>query len=138
MDVDDIDEYNKKTWGWGGCGALQVGQKFCLSAGDPPMPNEDPTTVCGPQVPDTQRPTDGTDLADLNPCPLNVCCNIWGQCGVVADFCTEAPGDTGAPGTSQPGMNSCISNCGMDVVNNDKPPSEFSSVAYFEAWNGNR
>lgn len=34
----------------------------------------------------TQKPTNGTKLADLNPCPLNVCCNIWGQCGYVPVF----------------------------------------------------
>ncbi|KAF9247439.1 hypothetical protein DTO013E5_4830 [Penicillium roqueforti] len=39
--------------------------------------------VCGPQKPSTKRPDDTTDLADLNTCPLNACCNVWGQCGTL-------------------------------------------------------
>lgn len=54
--------------------------------------------MCGPQVPGTQRPTNDTDIKDLNPCPLNVCCNVWGQCGTTDDFCIYNPADTKAPG----------------------------------------
>ena len=53
------------------------------------------------------------------------------------DFCIESPADTGAPDTFKPGANGCISNCGMDIVNNEEPPDSFSAVAYFEAWNEN-
>ncbi|KAL4879465.1 hypothetical protein BJY04DRAFT_220061 [Aspergillus karnatakaensis] len=132
-----IEDLNKNTWGWAGCGDLQPGQRICLSTGDPPMPAAISNAVCGPQKPGTLRPTDGTELTDLNPCPLNVCCNIWGQCGLTPDFCVENKADTGAPGTSKPGANGCISNCGMEVVKSD-PPSSFSRVAYFEAWNRDR
>ncbi|PGH10677.1 hypothetical protein AJ80_07433 [Polytolypa hystricis UAMH7299] len=135
--VDDIESYNGDTWGWAGCDGLQPGQKICLSTGAPPMPAAIENAVCGPQVPGTES-VSGTELADLNPCPLNVCCNIWGQCGITEDFCIESPADTGAPGTSQPGANGCISNCGMEMVNNDVPPASFSRIAYFEAWNQNR
>ncbi|EEP76245.1 conserved hypothetical protein [Uncinocarpus reesii 1704] len=138
LTTDNIESLNKNTWGWTGCKNLQVGQRICLSSGDPPMPAPIPNAVCGPQVPGTARPTDGTKLQDLNPCPLNVCCNVWGQCGLTRDFCVESPADTGAPGTSKPGANGCISNCGMDVVNNEEPPESFSRVAYFEAWNKDR
>ena len=59
------------------------------------------------QVPGTKEPPKGTDLAKLNPCPLKVCCNIWGQCGVSEDFCTISQSETGAPGTSAPGKDGC-------------------------------
>jgi chitinase len=136
--TDRIDELNKKTWGWGGCGAIQPGDKFCVSKGDPPMPAERSNAVCGPQVPGTQRPSDGTDIKDLNPCPLNVCCNVWGQCGTTDDFCVPNPADTGAPGTTKPGKNSCVSSCGMNITNNANPPAQFTKIAYFEAWNHQR
>ncbi|KAL4765634.1 uncharacterized protein BDW70DRAFT_168842 [Aspergillus foveolatus] len=93
LSIDDLEDFNKKTWGWTGC--------------DPPMPASIETAVCGPQVPGTEQPNDGTALADLNPCLLKTCCNIWGQC---------------APGTAANGTNGCISNCGTNIVNNDTPP----------------
>jgi chitinase len=45
---------------------------ICLSKGNPPMPAQDPSIVCGPQVVGTQRPANWDDIAKLNPCPLNV------------------------------------------------------------------
>lgn len=135
---DQIDGFNKKTWGWAGCTQIQPGQKICLSKGDPPMPAAVSNAICGPTRPGTERPTNGTDIKDLNPCPLNVCCNVWGQCGLTNDFCVEAPADTGAPGTSKPGKNGCVASCGMNITNNDTPPKEFIKVGYFEAWNKNR
>ena len=71
---------------------------MCLSTGNPPMPAEITNAVCGPQVPGTKAPTDGTALADLNQCPLNSCCDRWGQCGITAEFCTPSKSPTGAPG----------------------------------------
>ncbi|KAK4247528.1 hypothetical protein C7999DRAFT_14472 [Corynascus novoguineensis] len=130
------EEYNKNTWGWTGCNkGLQPGQLICLSKGDPPMPNPLSGATCGPQVPGRERPTNGTKLADLNPCPLNVCCNIWGNCGLSDEFCIESPADSGAPGAAKPGSNGCISNCGMDIVHSDKKPDQFRRVGYFESWN---
>ncbi|RKK87458.1 hypothetical protein BFJ68_g3196 [Fusarium oxysporum] len=136
LKVEDIESFNKNTWGWSGCKLLFDKAVICLSKGDPPMPNPIANAECGPQTPGTKKSENGKDLADLNPCPLNACCNIWGQCGVTADFCKNTT--LGAPGTAKPGTNGCISNCGTDVVNNKSPPSSFMSVGYFEAWNQDR
>jgi chitinase len=138
MTVDQIEQRNKKTWGWAGCNAIQPGQVFCLSTGSPPMPAPVANYVCGPQVNGTKKPSNMDDLAKLNPCPLNACCDVWGNCGTTEEFCTIALGDTGAPGTTQPGANSCISNCGTDIVNNGSPPSQFIKVGYFESFNPSR
>ncbi|KAH9896206.1 hypothetical protein F4778DRAFT_793935 [Xylariomycetidae sp. FL2044] len=134
----DLDKFNVgKTWGWAGCRRIQPGQRICVSDGDPPMPSYDTGAICGPQVPGTERPENGTKISELNKCPLNVCCNIWGQCGIDEDFCIDTSIDN-TPGTAEIGTYGCISNCGMDIVNNKEPPSEFSRVAYFEAWNRER
>ncbi|KAL2257800.1 hypothetical protein VTK26DRAFT_9157 [Humicola hyalothermophila] len=138
LEKGDIEEFNqKKTWGFSKCEELKENMLICISDGDPPMPAPIENAVCGPQKPGTERPTNGTKLADLNPCPLNVCCNVWGQCGTTKDFCVDTSVD-GAPGTAKKGTNGCISNCGMDIVNNDKAPAKFERIAYFEAWNHNR
>jgi hypothetical protein len=93
--------------------------------------------VCGPQVKGTMPPTSGEILASLNPCPLNACCDIWGQCGTTDEFCTPSKSTTGNPGTAAPGENGCISNCGTDIVVGTAL-AEFLNVAYFEGFNGNR
>lgn len=134
----NIEFYNTKTWGWTGCQNFWSHMNICVSPGDPPLPAPVPNAACGPQKPGTQPPPPGTNLVDMNPCPLNACCNIWGSCGTTAEFCTVAPGPNGNPGTSQPGKNSCISNCGMDIVNNGAGPASPISLAYFEAWNYKR
>ncbi|KAL2829514.1 glycoside hydrolase superfamily [Aspergillus cavernicola] len=78
--LDDLDDFNVgKTWGWMGCTRIQLGQKICVSDGDPPMPAPLDNAYCGPQIDDT-------------------------------------------PGTAENGTYSCISNCSMDIVNNDEPP----------------
>ncbi|KAF1993329.1 glycoside hydrolase family 18 protein [Amniculicola lignicola CBS 123094] len=136
--VPKIESYNNQTWGWGGCSAIQPGQFICLSKGTPPMPAPLTNALCGPQVVGTKRPTDGTDIKDLNPCPLNVCCNVWGQCGITSDFCVLNPASTKAPGTTMPGKNSCVSSCGMNITNNASPPAQFRMIAYFESWNLDR
>ncbi|KAL7805617.1 hypothetical protein V8C26DRAFT_440515 [Trichoderma gracile] len=139
----DIEGFNQKiTWGWRGCPNLTVGLKICLSKGSPPMPAPVSNAVCGPQKPGTVRPgsvKDAFELAKLNPCPLNSCCNVWGQCGIDALFCTKADGPTGNPGTAPAGSNGCISNCGTGIVNNAKPPSGgFRRIGYYEAFNWDR
>jgi GH18 family chitinase len=128
---DDLEEFNKNTWAWNGCENLQYNMNICLSEGDPPMPAIVDNAVCGPQVPGTERPTDGTKLADLNPCPLNACCDVWGQCGITAEFCTDT--GTGNPGTAEPGTNGCISNCGTSIVRGSAP-STFRKIAYYEGY----
>ncbi|OBT46754.1 hypothetical protein VE00_02605 [Pseudogymnoascus sp. WSF 3629] len=87
---------------------------ICLSSGNPPMPAQDPTTLCGPWVVGTTRPANYDDVAKLNSCPLNACCDIWGQCGTTDEFCTKSEVD-GHPGTARPLTNGCISNCGTDI-----------------------
>ncbi|KAF2734823.1 hypothetical protein EJ04DRAFT_492871 [Polyplosphaeria fusca] len=138
IEIQDIEDRNKKTWGWAGCSYLLPGQVICLSTGSQPMPASVENAVCGPQVPGTKKPDNMDDLASLNPCPLKACCNVWGQCGTTKDFCIPAPADTGSPGTSKPGANGCIFNCGMDIVNNKNPPAQFKRLGYFEAWNADR
>ncbi|KAJ4861243.1 glycosyl hydrolases family 18 domain-containing protein [Trichoderma breve] len=139
----DIEGFNNKiTWGWRGCPNLTIGLKICLSKGSPPMPAPVSNAVCGPQKPGTVSPgpvTDASALAWLNPCPLNSCCNVWGQCGIDSLFCNKADGPTGNPGTAPPDSNGCISNCGTDIVNNDNPPSGgFQRIGYYEAFNWER
>ncbi|KAK4663433.1 hypothetical protein QC763_608300 [Podospora pseudopauciseta] len=128
----DLFKFNKNTYGWNGCDNLQVNLKICLSEGTPPMPTVDETAVCGPTVLGTKRPANNTALADLNPCPLNVCCNHWGQCGMTHEFCSITKSVTGNPGTT-----TCVSNCGNEIIKSS-PPADQMRIAYFEAWNGNR
>ncbi|KYK60893.1 glycosyl hydrolase, family 18 [Drechmeria coniospora] len=141
LTVEKIEEYNKKTWGWNGCDPklLYVDTKICISKGTPPFPQPVRNAVCGPQVAGTKKPSSGSsdDWVKLNPCPLSVCCNIWGQCGTTDDFCRVSKSKTGAPGTSEPGKNGCISNCGREIVKGS-PVTKPMRVAYFEAWNVNR
>jgi chitinase len=138
MEAEQIEDRNTNTWGWMGCRYLIVGSRICLSTGEPPMPAPISNAICGPQVPGTERPDNMSDLIDLNPCPLNACCNVWGQCGITEEFCIVHESETGAPGTAEPGSNGCISSCGIDIVNNDDPPQNFMRVGYFEAFNMER
>ncbi|KAL4811649.1 glycoside hydrolase superfamily [Aspergillus spinulosporus] len=88
---DDLEDFNKNTWGWNGCNLLFI------------------DTIMSPNR--------WLRYAEMNPCPLNACCNIWGQCGITKDFCVDT--NTGAPGTAEPGTYGCISNCGMDIKKGD-------------------
>ncbi|WEW59000.1 hypothetical protein PRK78_004468 [Emydomyces testavorans] len=131
LTIDDLENFNKKTWGWNGCSNIWAGTIACLSTGAPPMPAPVANAICGPQVPGTKAPTDGSDIAKLNPCPLNACCDVWGQCGITDEFCTDT--GTGAPGTARPGTNGCISNCGTTIVRGDAP-AVFRKIGYFEGY----
>ncbi|KAL2152192.1 hypothetical protein VTH82DRAFT_5376 [Thermothelomyces myriococcoides] len=131
---EEIESFNKKTWGWSGCELLYAGTIMCLSTGMPPFPAPIQNAVCGPQKPGTKPPTDGSDIAELNPCPLNACCNIWGQCGITKDFCIDT--NTGAPGTAKPGTYGCISNCGLDVIKGKGDGS--IRIAYLQGYGLNR
>lgn len=135
LTVDDLEDFNMNTWAWNGCDDIWVGTIICLSTGDPPMPAPLANALCGPQVPGTDKPTDGTALSDLNPCLLNACCDVWGQCGTTSEFCTNT--STGAPGTAKEGTNGCISNCGTDIIFSGAP-DEFRSVTYFESYGFDR
>ncbi|KAK4031213.1 glycoside hydrolase [Parachaetomium inaequale] len=131
----DIADKNYIT-GWQGYAGLQEGP-ICISTGDPPMPAAVEGTVCGPQVPGSTRPSSWDQISSLNLCPLNACCNKWGQCGITPEFYTPSQSSTGAPGTSAPGQNGCISNCGTDIVNNGSPGGSIR-ISYFEAFGVNR
>ena len=130
LTVADIESFNKNTWGWNGCTLLWIDAVLCLSKGTPPFPAPISNAVCGPQKLGTKPPTDGSNIANLNPCQLNACCNIWGQCGISKDFCIDT--NTGPPGTAAPGTYGCISNCGMDVIKGDGTGA--IKIAYFEGF----
>ncbi|KND87771.1 Killer toxin subunits alpha/beta [Tolypocladium ophioglossoides CBS 100239] len=136
MKAEDVEKLNKNTWGFAGCKSLFSNMHICLSSGEPPMPAPVANAKCGPQVHGTKKPAKGTALADLNPCPLKACCNVWGQCGTTEEFCIKA--SLGPPGTSKPSKNGCVSSCGMDIVNHDVAPAKQISLGYFEAWNNER
>lgn len=139
LTVDDIEGFNKgTTWGWYGCSRLLFDTYICLSDGRPPMPFPIPNAVCGPTKPGSSPPTGHHTLLEVSPCPLNACCNVWGQCGISGDFCIEKRSELGNPGTS--GLqNGCVQNCGMDIVKSDITPSRpFGRVGYYETWNLNR
>ncbi|KAJ9244152.1 CAZyme family GH18 [Paecilomyces variotii] len=137
--VDDIEDWNEKSWGWTGCDNIQAGANICVSKGEPPMPSVLQNAVCGPQKAGTKRPDNWDDIESLNPCPLNACCDIWGQCGTTADFCTRTNSTTGAPGTAKAGTNGCISNCGTDIVYDDSGFGDHPVlVGYYEAFQNTR
>ena len=84
----DLEKFNKgRTWGWMGCERLMPGQRICLSEGTPPLPAPDANAKCGPTVVGTKKPSGDKKFAELNPCPLNACCNTWGQCGTTKEVC---------------------------------------------------
>ncbi|KAL2843901.1 glycoside hydrolase superfamily [Aspergillus pseudoustus] len=135
----DISYYNDgRTWGWTGCDLIGPRLSICLSEGYPPMPIPIDGAVCGPIKPGTEMPTDGTPLAELNPCQLNACCNTLGQCGVSPEYCIYEEGPTGNPGTAPEGRKGCISNCGLDIIDNSEPPAEFMRIGYYESFNFDR
>ncbi|ERS96164.1 hypothetical protein HMPREF1624_07700 [Sporothrix schenckii ATCC 58251] len=133
---DQIEGFNNDTWGWQGCGNVLLGAVICLSKGSPPFPSSLSTAVCGPQVPGTVPGPGGTfNLSGLNPCPLNACCDIWGECGITAEFCTDT--SLGPPGTAKNGTYGCISNCGTDVVKGPGPANPIK-IAYYEGYGMDR
>jgi chitinase len=137
LTVDEVESYNNDTWGWMGCGDMQANNNICLSSGSPPMPASIANAVCGPQVVGTPAAPSGTNLSTLNECPLNACCDIWGQCGTTSEFCTITQSTTGAPGTAAENTNGCISNCGTDIIISDAPALAMK-VGYFEGFDTDR
>ncbi|KAL4733816.1 hypothetical protein BDV11DRAFT_175333 [Aspergillus similis] len=137
LTIADINNYNNDTWGWMGCDDLLANMNICLSTGWPPMPTTISNAVCGPQMNNTPTAPHGTNLSTLNECPLNACCDIWGQCGTTAEFCTISQSTTGAPGTAAEGQNGCISNCGTDIIISGTP-SEIFTIGYFEGFDWSR
>ncbi|CAP61951.1 uncharacterized protein PODANS_5_1570 [Podospora anserina S mat+] len=137
LSVTQLENFNKNTWGWNGCKLLYPDFNMCVSDGAAPMPAIVPNAICGPTMNGTVRPPLGTNISTMNPCPLNVCCNIWGQCGMTDDFCVVSKSETGAPGTAAPGQHGCISNCGRDIIKGPAPAKHIK-LGYFEGWNFGR
>ncbi|GEQ66990.1 hypothetical protein JCM33374_g653 [Metschnikowia sp. JCM 33374] len=111
----DIEQFNRNTYGWRGCGHLIPQQPICVSGGTPPRPNPSPNAECGPLAPG--------DLYDAE-CRNNVCCSDNGFCGVTPAFCQVTP-EIGPPGT-----NGCYSNCGYGHLPTVRP-SSFKKAAYW-------
>lgn len=131
----EIDNYNNKTWAWFGCDNLQAGQSMCLSDGTPPYPLAIANAECGPQVPNTTFTSeDSYSWEELNPCPLNACCDSYGQCGTTPLYC-DGYDETS---TDPPGTDNCISNCGSTITNTAVEPDSYSKVGYYEASSANR
>ncbi|KAL8340475.1 hypothetical protein RB601_006532 [Gaeumannomyces tritici] len=135
--VSDIEKLNRGTWCWYDRKKPPPNVNICLSEGDRPLPYQASNAVCGPTMLGTKKPTDGTELKDLKPCPLNAYCNVRGQCGVSAEFCTEEKSSSGNPGTSAL-QNRCVSSCGMEIKNNKNAPNGYGRIGYYEAWNYGR
>ncbi|GEQ72726.1 hypothetical protein JCM33374_g6414 [Metschnikowia sp. JCM 33374] len=112
---EEIEIFNKNTYGWKGCNALQVNQPICVSEGKPPRPVPNPKAQCGPLAPG--------DLYDTE-CPNKACCSDFGFCGISSEFCEQKTAK-GAPGTR-----GCYSNCGMGMLPTKKA-SSFNKVAYW-------
>lgn len=139
LNATQLEDFNKvKVWGFDSCDNLAAGIRICLSKGDAPLPAAQENAICGPTMPGTKPPASGTNISDLNPCPLNACCNIWGQCGITGEFCVPTSGEFGNPGVGPPRSNGCASSCGREITNNNAAPSSFISVGYYESWNMDR
>ncbi|KAH8901597.1 glycoside hydrolase [Thozetella sp. PMI_491] len=139
LTVTQLEGFNeKKTWGWQGCDPLAGDINICLSDGTAPLPNPYDNAQCGPVLPGTTYPTDGTAISDLNPCPLNACCDVWGQCGITPEFCTVYKSPTGNPGYTPAGKAACVSNCDTNITNTGDAPSSYGRVGYWESWNFDR
>lgn len=90
-------------------------------------------------MPGTSSPTDGSSLADLNPCPLKACCSNWGFCGVFPAHCTVNAPAGAAPGAkNKDAQNTCVSNCGTAIKRNSGPPASYGRVGYYSAFAYNR
>lgn len=129
----EIESYNNETWAWYGCSELQAGQNICLSTGNPPYPLPIANAECGPQVAGTVfNSTDSGDWEAYNPCPLNACCDAFGQCGITPVYCNRTFAEDNNPGTAGNGSNGCLSNCGTTITNWAVPPDSFAKVGYYE------
>ncbi|KAF1827906.1 glycoside hydrolase family 18 protein [Dissoconium aciculare CBS 342.82] len=121
-----LTSYNKDTWGWTGCKTLAKDTRICVGKGAPPIPKTNSNAQCGPTKPGVSFLTPYLykgKLADMNPCPLNACCDTEGQCGYTSTFCKMKPGT----GTG------CISNCGT-IVKKQRPPKDTITLGFFEGW----
>ena len=111
-------KFNKNTYMWQGCKNNHpwVGDKICVTEGNPPKPPINPEAECGP--------TAAGDEYDVK-CPLNACCSQFGFCGLTSEFCEKEDSLTGAPGTA-----GCISNCGYGHLHTDTR-ADFNKIVYW-------
>ncbi|OAX82110.1 hypothetical protein ACJ72_03545 [Emergomyces africanus] len=118
-----VEKWNKdRTWAWIGCKDMLVDNKICVSKGRVHMPPLREGAQCGPLVPGTMGPAnDSISLADLNPCPLNACCNNLGE--------------RRAGGKKKGFETTCISNCGNKIKKNSGPPKDFQRIGYYQSDN---
>nr|POE96544.1 killer toxin subunits alpha/beta [Quercus suber] len=129
LTIDKLSSFNTKTWAWNGCDSksLWVGTVICVSSGNPPMPASVSSAVCGPQKPNTKQPPAGTNISSLNPCPLNACCDVWGQVSTLR----------------KPPLISGLTvllvwyHCRI-LYRHRSPPSTYRSVAFYEGFNLDR
>jgi LysM repeat protein len=139
--VADIEKWNKgKTWAWTECKDMLIGYNLCVSDGAAPMPPPQTGTECGPLVPGTKPPLNSqTSLASLNPCPLKACCSNWGFCGVFPAHCSINAPKNGGPGSKlKEFANTCVANCGNEILQNSGPPAAFQRIGYYESYNFER
>lgn len=115
LKVSDIESYNKNTYGWKGCSALQLNQAICVSSGNSPRPVANPKAECGPLAPG--------DLY-MAECPNKACCSDYGFCGLTSEFCEIKDSN------ASPGARGCYSNCGYGTLPTRKA-SSFKRVAYW-------
>ena len=143
LTANDFSKFNDgTTWGWFGCDHLVIGLAICLSEGRPPMPAPVANAICGPTAANSTTQVDTSsqlvDFSQFNPCPLNSCCDVWGQCGITPEYCTATTGPTGNPGTAPLGEAGCVSNCGTTITQSPAPPGDFKKIGYYESWNWDR
>ena len=67
--VDNINDWNKLTWGWNGCNFIQTDMKICVSVGNSPKPTPDKNAQCGKTSPGNKYDSE---------CPLRACCSQYG------------------------------------------------------------
>ncbi|KAK1249289.1 hypothetical protein MKX07_002805 [Trichoderma sp. CBMAI-0711] len=110
------------------CSKLAVGKPVCCSPG---------------KLPDLRpKPKPSGECATYTAKSSDTCADIAASNGLettdVVEFNRKTWSGTGNPGTSRPGENGCISNCGMGIVNNKEAPDSFKKVTYYESWNLDR
>lgn len=84
----EVEELNNgKTWGWVDCSRMYAHTVICVGEGSTPLPRPVEGVECGPHVPGTEWPMDGTPIGELNPCPGRMCCSAYGFCGTGPGYC---------------------------------------------------
>lgn len=138
FEEEDFDEMNRYIWGWDGCDVLFLDQVVCVSIGDLLMFVIYLDVVCGFIVFGLFCLLDICKMVEFNLCLFNVCCNVWGNCGMIVDFCIIFKMNMGNFGISCLGENGCQFSCGIKIVNDFEGLVEFWKIVYYEGWNYKR